>query len=40
LKGAIKKNDNFYKRAKKNKLEIKIMRAELKNITPSIWIEE
>jgi len=38
LKGKIEKNNNFTKGQEK-KLKIKIMRAELKNILPLIWIE-
>jgi len=38
LKSKIEKNNNFTKGQEK-KLKIKIMRAELKNILPLIWIE-
>jgi hypothetical protein len=36
LNGEIEKNNNFYKRTKKKKLEIKIMRVMLENIILSI----
>ena len=32
-------NNNFYKKAKKKKLEIKAIRTKLENIIQSIWIE-
>ena len=39
LNGKIEKNNNFYKKAKK-KIKIKTIRTKLKNIIPSILIEE
>ena len=38
LKGEIKKNNNFYKKIQKKKLEIKTTRTTLKNIIQSIEI--
>jgi len=38
MKSEIEKNNNFYKTAKK-KIKNKKIRAKLKNIIPSIWIE-
>ena len=39
LKDKIEKNNKFYKKKTKKKLEIKTMRIKLENIISLIWIE-